>query len=126
MVSGWPRALFAVLVTGAYVALGAASADREFAWVEEGPGGVLRSAPTAERVVGGWLVGLAGGSVLVRLPEGRTAERLPVRVAIVGPGRERLGAGTFAVDEAGAYLAGRLEAEVEGVPVRAGLRVRVQ
>ena len=126
MASAWPRAVFVGLVTTAYVALGAAAADREFGWVERTPGVVLRGAPSAERVPEGWRVGLAEGAVVVRLAGGRTAERVPVRVSLVERGLERQGEGTFVVEEAGPYLAGRLEADVDGIPVRAGLRVRVQ
>lgn len=125
MFSGWPRVLFVMLVSSAYVGLATASADREFGWVEQATGEMVRGVPNAERVPEGWRVGLAGG-LEIQVAEGLTAERVPVLVSLVHDGLEQTGRGTFIIEESKPFLAGRLEAEVDGVPVRAGLRVRLQ
>lgn len=125
------RLSFVIVATSALVALGVTSSGREFAWAEsEGWGrrlAIREPSPVACRW-GACTIRLEGdGRVLaVEVARAQVGAVVPVAVTLAENGRSHRGAGTIAFDEAGAYLAGRLEARIDGQTILGGLRVKAQ
>ena len=125
------RLSFVIVATGALVALGVTSTGREFAWAEaDGWGRRLsfRSGAPEACEAGTCRISLEGdGRVLaLDVPQAGVGAVVPVSVTLVEHGRVHRGAGTMAVEEAGRYVAGRLEARIDEQTIFGGLRVRAQ
>lgn len=125
------RATFLALALAGVAALGLDSSSRQFAWVEAedaaGAREMLRGDVTGERLAGPLTVTLEGEGrrLEVTVPAaGKAAQRVAAQLVLFDARGVHRGSGSLDIEESGAFLAGRLEADVGGLALRGGLRVK--
>jgi hypothetical protein len=125
------RTVFVLLGLLALGGLGLLASQRQFGWVEGvGPDGrvvTFRGGATGERANGVLTVDVAGEGfrIELQLPAlAEAAERVPAIVRVFDAHGTHAGRGTLDVQETGEFFSGTLEARVDDVELRGGLRVR--